>query len=208
MIVGLALLAWFLLRTPATPVQEAAPAQQIQPATSTAATIVAPTSTPPKTSAPKPAPKVVAKPQPVVGTAITVSNVLNSINEIRYGQGLSVLTENAQLDAAAQAHLNDMIANNYFAHVSPSGKLPWDFIHESGYVYSYAGENLAGPVQDPTSGAWSDFADIADVTAAWEASPTHWANIIKPEYTETGIAVGMGAHGLIVVQEFATPASN
>jgi hypothetical protein len=91
-----------------------------------------------------------------------------------------------------------MFQNNYWSHVSPSGKSPWEFFKESGYNYSVAGENLA-----------KDFGDSSSVVSAWMNSPTHKANIINNKYKEIGIGVVDGVlNGMkttLVVQHFASP---
>jgi uncharacterized protein YkwD len=59
------------------------------------------------------------------------------------------------------------------------------------YNYSYAGENLAmGFGKDEKA-----------QNLAWKNSPTHYANIVKPKFTEVGIAVCKDR----VVVEFASP---
>ncbi|HEV7449383.1 MAG TPA: CAP domain-containing protein, partial [Candidatus Paceibacterota bacterium] len=54
------------------------------------------------------------------------------------------------------------------------------------------------------------FNDSKDVVDAWMASPTHHANIVKPQYQEMGVGIanGMykGASATFVVQFFASPA--
>ena len=121
-------------------------------------------------------------------------------NQDRAAAGITGVTEAPLLDQAAQAAANDMAANGYFAHVSPSGKTPWYWLNQVGYRYSYAGENLA-----------VNFTDSSAVETAWMDSPTHRANIEKPQYTEVGIGtangVYQGALATFVVQFFATPAS-
>jgi hypothetical protein len=91
-----------------------------------------------------------------------------------------------------------MAANGYFAHVSPTGKTPWYWLQQVGYRYSFAGENLA-----------VDFDDSKAVEDAWMASPTHHANIVKPQYTRVGYGVASGTYEgkqtTFVVQLFATP---
>lgn len=71
-----------------------------------------------------------------------------------------------------------MINRNYFAHDTPDGKRPWEWIDRSEYDYIYAGENLA-----------MDFITAEVVQAAFLKSPTHRKNILNPKYTEVGIAV-------------------
>lgn len=148
-----------------------------------------------------------AKPEIAVGTEITADNIFIAINKERSSVGLKVLKRNAVLDAAAQAHLDDMFALNYFAHVSPYGFSYADFVKQAGYVYSYAGENLAVPFHQWTA---------QRTVQAWLASPTHYENIMKTVYSETGIAVREGYPCVdrttnswvmctLVVQMFASP---
>ncbi len=129
---------------------------------------------------------------------ITESQVLDRINLNRQDQGLAPLTLNKQLSQAAQAKGKDMLSNGYWSHQSPAGKEPWDFIAESGYEYSVAGENLA-----------RNFSDSNRLVAAWMSSPTHKANILHDEYTETGLAVVEGKmngkNTTLVVQLFSAP---
>ena len=120
-------------------------------------------------------------------------------NGDRVAQSDQPLATNALLTAAAQEKANDMAAKGYFAHVSPDGTTPWHWLDQVGYRYTYAGENLA-----------VDFTDSTAVETAWMNSPTHRANIVKPQYTEIGIAVANGVYqgrgATFVVQFFGTPA--
>jgi hypothetical protein len=120
-------------------------------------------------------------------------------NQDRLAQGLGGVTENLLLDKAAQAAAEDMATNGYFAHNSPDGKTPWYWLDQSGYKYSYAGQNLA-----------VNFTDSENVETAWMNSPTHRANIVKPHYTQVGFgtANGMyeGRETTFVVEFFAAPA--
>lgn len=121
-------------------------------------------------------------------------------NQDRATSGLGNVSEDPLLNKAAQAAAEDMAAKGYFAHVSPDGKSPWYWLDQVGYRYSYAGENLA-----------VDFTDSSAVEVAWMNSPTHRANIEKPEYTRVGIGVANGTYNGVattfVVQFFATPAT-
>jgi hypothetical protein len=80
--------------------------------------------------------------------------------------------------------------------VTPDGKQPWYWFDLVGYPYTYAGENLA-----------VNFTDSKDVENAWMASPTHHANLVKPQYTQVGIGVAQGRYqgkeATFVVQFFA-----
>ncbi len=120
-------------------------------------------------------------------------------NQDRATQGLAGVTEDSVLDKAAQAVAEDMATNGYFAHVSPDGKTPWYWLEQVGYKYSYAGENLA-----------VNFTDSTNVESAWMESPTHRANIVKPQYTRVGFGTANGRYEgqetTFVVEFFAAPA--
>lgn len=130
--------------------------------------------------------------------AYSAGTLVSMTNSARTRNGLGVLTSNSKLSSAAYAKAQDMITNQYFAHTSPSGKTPWDFIKGAGYNYSYAGENLA-----------IGYTDASELFNAWMASATHRQNILNPNFREIGIAVVSGtyegAETIVVAQEFGTP---
>lgn len=130
--------------------------------------------------------------------AVLPGEVVSLTNLERGFNNLATLKENPHLDAAAQKKAEDMAAKGYFAHTGPDGKEPWAWINEANYAYAYAGENLA-----------VRFNNSEDVVRAWMASPTHRANIIKPQYTEIGVGVAegtyKGAPATFVVQYFGRP---
>jgi len=112
---------------------------------------------------------------------ITSREIINLTNKEREELGLNAVSYDARLEAAAQAKGENMLAENYWAHTSPSGKTPWQFILAQGYDYVYAGENLA-----------KDFAHSREAINAWMASPSHKANIVNPNYKNIGVAVVKG----------------
>lgn len=133
----------------------------------------------------------------VLGYAIDirVQELVNITNQKRVALGLEPLVLNTQLSQAAAKKAEDMFTNGYWAHTSPKGKTPWDFIVASGYTYTMAGENLA-----------KNFSTSPAVVDAWMASPTHKDNIVKPGYRDVGFAVvnGIlnGEETTLVVQMF------
>ena len=147
---------------------------------------------------------LVATTHPVSGSIlgyasnITVIQVIESTNGLRSGSGIGTLRYNEQLSRAAVAKAQNMFSEGYWAHTSPSGREPWDFIKSSGYRYRIAGENLA-----------RDFDSTSPMMDAWMNSPTHRANIMNPRYEEIGVAVvdGLlnGIETTLVVQMFGTP---
>ncbi len=131
--------------------------------------------------------------------ASVLPGVLTSLtNEERASNDALPLKENALLVEAAKQKAQDMATYGYFAHTSPDGKTPWYWLEKVGYSYEKAGENLA-----------VNFFDSRDVAVAWMNSPSHRANIVKPEYTEIGIGVAEGKYEgkntIFVAQFFGTP---
>lgn len=135
-----------------------------------------------------------------VSTNISTDDVINLTNEKRVSAGVGVVKESALLSQAAAAKAQDMLDKNYWAHFAPDGKTPWQFISESGYRYSAAGENLA-----------RDFDSASAVVVAWMNSPSHKDNLLDPRFTEIGVAVTSGnlngVNGSLVVQMFASPSN-
>lgn len=136
----------------------------------------------------------------VLGDAasISIDDLLQYTNLQRHVNGLKPLKLNTELSHAAELKAKDMLAKNYWAHVSPDGTTPWVFIKEAGYTYMYAGENLA-----------RGYDTSASVVDAWMHSPTHRDNLLSPHYTDIGFAVREGSlvgyNTVLVVQEFGSP---
>lgn len=114
----------------------------------------------------------------VIAERLSVSDFLDATNAARAASGVAPLAANTKLNEAAAAKLLDMQANGYWDHYRPTdGKPPWDFIKDSGYEYTVAGENLA-----------RGFRTVQGITNAWLASPAHRANLLSEKYTEVGFA--------------------
>lgn len=132
-----------------------------------------------------------------ISTDITSEQLLTLVNQKRQENGLSVLSFSPELAAAARNKANDMLLKNYWAHNSPDGKTPWEFLKEAGYNYVYAGENLA-----------RGFNTSQDVTNGWMASPSHKANVLSSNYSDVGFAVVTGnlsgEETVLVVEEFGS----
>lgn len=109
---------------------------------------------------------------------INTTELLTDTNKQRADEGLSSLEINDKLSQAAFLKAQNMFAEQYWAHVSPSGIQPWKWFGDVGYNYSFAGENLAKNY--PTAHA---------TVEAWMNSPAHRANIMNREYTDIGFAV-------------------
>lgn len=128
-------------------------------------------------------------------TDIRVEELLNLTNQKRTEAGLTQVNLNQMLSQAAAGKVADMFGKNYWAHNSPDGKTPWDFINSSGYTYTIAGENLA-----------KNFSNSAGVIDAWMNSPSHRENLLRSQYEDIGFAVVNGTlngeETTLVVQMF------
>lgn len=130
--------------------------------------------------------------------SVSQSDLYMLTNQARKDNQLLALNQNAKLELAAQLKLNDMLQNNYFAHVSPLGATPWVWIGKANYDYVVAGENLA-----------MNFYNSDQTIKAWLNSELHRKNILLPEFQDIGIAVGPGningQNTTVVVQVFGKP---
>lgn len=131
--------------------------------------------------------------------ALILPKVLVELANVdRRTSSLPSLTVNPILEETARRKALDMAAQGYFAHTSPDGKSPWYWFAETGYNFSYAGENLA-----------VNFTDSIDVERAWMNSPGHRANILNGNFAEIGIATARGTYQgrdtIFVVQMFGKP---
>jgi hypothetical protein len=112
---------------------------------------------------------------------VTASELVALANQNREAAGLNPLSLNSELTEAAQKKAIDMLNNDYFAHISPTGITPWHWLNKVGYKYLTAGENLA-----------KDFTESEYVNNAWMNSSSHRANILNSNFSDIGIAVVEG----------------
>ena len=112
---------------------------------------------------------------------ISVQALLDETNAERAKAGQQPLELNQKLSAAANLKAEDMFAGQYWAHTSPSGTEPWQWLHQSEYAYSVAGENLA-----------KSFHTSRSVTSAWMNSPEHRKNMLDSRFEDVGFAIRPG----------------
>lgn len=123
--------------------------------------------------------------------------ILVLTNKLRQDKKLAVLSEMGKLNLSAQNKAEDMANNNYFAH-SIDNKSLSTWLQGVGYKYEVAGENLA-----------VGFSTAQDILTAWEKSPTHYANLIDPDFKDLGIGLAGGVYKdqptVFIVQHFGAP---
>jgi uncharacterized protein YkwD len=136
-----------------------------------------------------------------VSGALTRDGIIAETNARRVENGFTLLTGDARLDAAAQAKVDDMFKRQFFEHVSPTGESASTLVAQTGYTFFLVGENLA----------LGNYKDDQDVVTAWMNSEGHRENILRPEFSQIGIGIGVGEFEgektWLAVQIFATPQS-
>lgn len=110
------------------------------------------------------------------------------VNARRSAAGLAPLGIDPALDRAALAHAVDMVRHRYFSHASRGGGLVAERARAAGYIRAgvrwIVGENLAW--------AGAELSSPRAVVEAWMRSPSHRANVLRPDYRELGVAVVWG----------------
>lgn len=130
---------------------------------------------------------------------LTSAGIIQWTNFQREKYGLPPLQENPELNASAVMKVKDMLAKQYFDHISPSGEEVDGLAEAVGYQFIAIGENLA----------LGNFQDDETLVQGWMDSPGHRQNILNSRYQEIGLAVLQGEfEGKITwlaVQHFALP---
>jgi uncharacterized protein YkwD len=103
--------------------------------------------------------------------------LLQRHNDVRAQVNSGALCMNQQLMQAAEAHCQDMAANNFFSHTGSDGSSAGTRISATGYSFRTWGENIAKG--QPSAAA---------VMSAWENSSGHYNNIVNANFREVGLA--------------------
>lgn len=119
----------------------------------------------------------------------------NAINQLRADNGLPLLVRNGAVDAVSRAHSADMLRRDYFDHDTPEGNTVQDRLLAGGVTtMTSMGENFAFA---------SGFPDPVDVTVqGWVDSPGHLANILRPDWTHSGMGVARDGSTFYFTQVF------
>lgn len=115
-------------------------------------------------------------------TNMSIDQLLSATNQQREQNSAGDIQLSGNLNNAAQAKANDMVARNYWSHNTPDGQEPWVFINNAGYKYLKAGENLA-----------YGFTTSNDAVTGWMNSPSHRENLLDTGFTQVGFGFANGA---------------
>lgn len=101
-----------------------------------------------------------------------------SINLVRIAHGVPALEVDPSLEETARNKAEDMARLNYFTHERPNGEPFYVAIYRTRPNSRLTGENLS-----------KCFTSNKALVDAWVASPGHFENIIRPDFTKTGTAI-------------------
>jgi uncharacterized protein YkwD len=148
-----------------------------------------------------------------VGTLLDVATfertVVCLVNRERTSRDRRPVRPNLRLRRAASRYAARMVAEGFFAHVSPSGSSILSRLEAVGYpgdaVEWEVGENLIW-----ASGTSSTPAALVE---GWMLSPGHRENLLRPVFREIGVGVALGTPqaptdpaGLTVASEYGVRA--
>ncbi|MDD4315613.1 MAG: SafA/ExsA family spore coat assembly protein [Clostridia bacterium] len=123
------------------------------------------------------------------------TEIVRLVNAERAKRGLQQLTINWQVARVARIKSQDMINNNYFAHISPVYGSPFKMLESFKLRYSAAAENIAYGQRS-----------AQEVMNSWMNSPGHRANILSGNVTQIGVGVAKKANGtMYFTQIFIKP---
>lgn len=167
----------------------------------------APTSVPTKRPTQQPVPTVAETPEPTRNPVIATSspstgndyttgsitaqeeNAFLLLNQDRAANGRSALTLDPSLCALARLKSQDMNANHYFAHTSPTLGSAAEMLRNHGYAFTSVGENIA------------HHATVAKAQAAFMSSTGHRTNILGSQWMKVGIGVCSDSQGYVYVTQ-------
>lgn len=119
------------------------------------------------------------------------NQVLQLVNAERSKAGLSKLTMDTTLSAAAQKRAVE--TETSFSHTRPNGTKFSTVLAEYGISYRTSGENLAYGQRSPE-----------EVVNGWMNSPGHRANILNGNFNKIGIGVHQSSNGTIYWSQLFT----
>jgi uncharacterized protein YkwD len=110
------------------------------------------------------------------------TEVLVAVNAARAERRLTPMRSDERLDAAAQAHAEDMLRGAYYDHRSTGGRSAGERARAAGFPSGPAvAENIAKGLFTPT-----------EVVGRWLESSDHRRNILRPAAEELGVGVAFG----------------
>ena len=127
------------------------------------------------------------------------AEAVRRVNQLRREHRLLPLQRDEALTSVARAYSCRMAAERFLGHEAPDGSTLADRVRATGKRYRLVGENLAMNLNaaDP----------VAAAVGQWMKSESHRQNILRAEFTETGVGVCRRDTRHYFTQLFLRPAS-
>ena len=110
------------------------------------------------------------------------AEALQAVNRLRREHGREPVRLDPHLQAAAQAHAEDLLRRSYYDHRSPEGSTPASRARTAGFApRGVVAENIAKGLFAP-----------GETVERWMASPGHRKNMLLRRVTVTGLGVAVG----------------
>ena len=138
-----------------------------------------------------------ASAQPDAAIAAMEREVVQRINAIRTERGLGALQPDQTLMQVAHDYSCLMARQDFFSHTGPTGDTVADRVQEAGISYRLVGENLARNTNAPQP--------VEAAVQGWMDSDEHRANILRPDFTMTGVGVCREGDRYFFTQVFLQP---
>ncbi|HVN55821.1 MAG TPA: CAP domain-containing protein [Anaerolineaceae bacterium] len=122
---------------------------------------------------------VLGKQVSVSSAASSPSEVIDTVNALRAGQGLKPLQPNSALMAAAQGHSDYMAAAQTVTHSGQDGSQPKDRAAAAGYKGGFVAENIYAGRN----------ATAQTVVTWWTSDIPHWTTMMEVNSTDIGAGV-------------------
>lgn len=107
-----------------------------------------------------------------------IKEVLRIINGYRAAGGLEPLKLNEDLTIISNVRAEELAWSGVHSHTRPNLMSCFSLMRDHGFPSGQAGENIG----------WG-YETAEAVCEAWKNSPTHYENIMNPQFTEVGIGV-------------------
>jgi uncharacterized protein YkwD len=123
-------------------------------------------------------------------------DVFNDVNAQRVANGVTALKPLSKCINLAQAHVEDMVADHFFSHTSPTQGTFQERAQDFG-IGGTSGENIAMGQS------------VATVVTSWMNSSGHRVNILNPAYKSSGLGYALDSSNKpYYVQCFASEAGD
>lgn len=125
---------------------------------------------------------------------------LSLVNQARREQGVAALRFSGPLNAAAQAHAEDMARRGYYGHYSPERQdVAYRYRAHGGGRWSIIAENIAR-----CNSCAPNREQLRRFQQGWMRSPGHQRNILDPRVAEFGFGMASAGGSVFAVQTFVT----